>query len=83
MVDGGNAVDAAIATLFCIGVINSQSAGLGGGFFMTIYDAKNRTAHVLDARETAPLAATEDMFKGNATTSQRGLPHDKKILVNK
>ena len=72
MKDGGNAMDAAIATLFCIGVVNPQSAGIGGGFLMTIYDSKTGTARCLDARETAPDAATQDMFNGNATLSQTG-----------
>uniref|UniRef100_A0A0P6D9U5 Gamma-glutamyltranspeptidase 1 n=1 Tax=Daphnia magna TaxID=35525 RepID=A0A0P6D9U5_9CRUS len=72
LADGGNAVDAAIATIFCIGAVNPQSAGIGGGFHMTLYDPVKRQARCLDAREVAPLAATEDMFKGNSSISQRG-----------
>ncbi|TGZ54829.1 Gamma-glutamyltranspeptidase 1 [Temnothorax longispinosus] len=46
--------------------------GLGGGFLMTIWDAKSKTADYLDARETAPMAATEDMFDGNAKLAMYG-----------
>lgn len=69
---GGNAVDAAIAALFCIGVMDSHSAGLGGGHFMTIYNSTTQECTVIDAREIAPLAATEDMFKGRWNESQTG-----------
>jgi len=76
LLEGGNAVDAAIATLFCEGVACPQSMGLGGGFVMTIYNKTTGEVHTINAREHAPLAATEDMFNGNSTLSQKG------ILIN-
>ncbi|KAF7389349.1 hypothetical protein HZH66_010486 [Vespula vulgaris] len=68
----GSAVDAAIATLLCEGVASLHSMGLGGGFLMTIWDAENGTANYLDARETAPAAAEENMFNGDAYLSMYG-----------
>ena len=65
-------MDAAIATVFCVGIANPHSTGIGGGSVMTIYDFKTRSARSLMAREVAPLAATENMFNGNSTLSQRG-----------
>jgi len=72
MMKGGNAVDAAVATLFCIGVMDTQSAGLGGGHFMTIYNATTKRCHVVDAREQAPLAASENMYKDHWNKSKFG-----------
>ncbi|CAH1135622.1 unnamed protein product [Ceutorhynchus assimilis] len=69
---GGSAADAAIATLFCEGVSMPQSMGLGGGFLMTIYERETGTVTTLNARETAPSGATQDMFGDNATLSQYG-----------
>ncbi|VDM64521.1 unnamed protein product [Angiostrongylus costaricensis] len=40
LIDGGNAVESMIATLLCIGVVNPQSSGLGGGFIMTLFNAE-------------------------------------------
>lgn len=58
---GGNAVDAAIAAILCIGVINMVSSGIGGGGFMVI-KPPNDTAYTINFRETAPSAANETMF---------------------
>lgn len=56
---GGSAVDAAITSQLCVGLVNAQSSGLGGGFFMVISDADSGTTAYLDARESAPLAAND------------------------
>ncbi|XP_054274765.1 scoloptoxin SSD14-like [Macrosteles quadrilineatus] len=68
----GSAVDAAVAALFCNGVFNMQSMGLGGGFMMTVYKRETKTAHALVARETAPGFATKDMFARKRLLSEDG-----------
>lgn len=60
--EGGNAIDAAIATAAVINVTNPFSAGIGGGGFMVIYLADEDRVVTIDSRETAPAAATPDMF---------------------
>ncbi|MEW2296479.1 gamma-glutamyltransferase [Streptomyces sp. NPDC006743] len=59
---GGNAVDAAVATAAALGVTEPYSAGIGGGGYFVYYDARSRTVHTIDGRETAPLSADEDLF---------------------
>ncbi|XP_043254168.1 scoloptoxin SSD14-like isoform X2 [Colletes gigas] len=60
----GSAVDAAIASMICNGLVNMQSMGIGGGFFMTIYDRTAGRAYTLIARDRAPLAANATMYDG-------------------
>jgi gamma-glutamyltranspeptidase / glutathione hydrolase len=59
---GGNAVDAAVAAAATLGVTEPFSAGIGGGGFFVFRDGSSGEVHTIDGRETAPAAATEDLF---------------------
>lgn len=63
--DGGNAVDAAVATAAALGVTDPFSAGIGGGGFLVYYDARTGQVHTLDGRETAPATADQNLFLEN------------------
>lgn len=65
--EGGNAVDAAVATGFALAVVHPLAGNLGGGGFLLLRTHDGRTTFI-DYREKAPLAATEAMYqdaKGN------------------
>ena len=59
---GGSAVDAAIAAQMVLNLVEPQSSGIGGGGFLLHYEAGSGRILAFDGRETAPSAATADMF---------------------
>lgn len=64
---GGNAVDAAVATMLALNVVEPNASGIGGGGFMTIRFAKTGEVVALDYREVAPHSATKDMYASEAS----------------
>ena len=68
----GTAVDSAVAAMFCIGVYNTHSAGIGGGGFMVVYKKSTKFVEVIDFREEAPGKANRTMYVGEAMSSRNG-----------
>ena len=62
---GGDAVDAAIAAMAVLGLVEPQSAGVGGGGFLLYYDHRSSDVTAFDGREAAPAGATPQYFFGD------------------
>ena len=60
---GGTAADAMVAVQAVLGLVEPQSSGLGGGAFLVWYNGATGEMTTLDGRETAPLAATPQLFQ--------------------
>jgi gamma-glutamyltranspeptidase/glutathione hydrolase len=73
--DGGNAIDAAVAAMLTLGVVDGHNSGIGGGCFILVRTKDGQTV-AIDARETAPALATRDMYlvdgKADPNLSQTG-----------
>ncbi|KAK1776693.1 gamma-glutamyltranspeptidase [Copromyces sp. CBS 386.78] len=68
---GGSAADAMVATTLCVGTIGMYHSGIGGGGFMLVRDPDGNYETV-DYRETAPAAATQDMYNDDPNASVIG-----------
>ncbi|XP_022851324.1 glutathione hydrolase 1-like isoform X1 [Olea europaea var. sylvestris] len=71
LLEGGHAVDAAVAAALCLGVVSPASSGIGGGAFMLVRSADG-VAKAFDMRESAPQKAFEDMYSGNVALKEGG-----------
>ncbi|KUI63529.1 Gamma-glutamyltranspeptidase 1 [Cytospora mali] len=68
---GGNAIDALVGTVFCVGTIGMYHSGIGGGGFMLVRDTDGGFEFI-DFRETAPAAYFEDMYVNDTDLSLYG-----------
>lgn len=66
LAQGGNAIDAAIATQLVLNVVEPHSSGIGGGGFLLFYDKKSGKTIYFNGRETAPAKAHSRMFLNKA-----------------
>lgn len=78
LAQGGNAIDAAVAVAFAMGVCEPNASGIGGGGFMLLRDGKTGKSVFLDFRETAPKKAAPDMFTPKAPGSNEDI-HDRNM----
>jgi len=68
---GGSAIDAAIAVQLALTLVEPQSSGIGGGAFILHWDDKKQKLTTFDGRETAPKAATAELFLSKQGTPVR------------
>jgi len=78
--NGGNAIDASIATAFALAVTLPSAGNIGGGGFL-VYRGEDGTETTFNFREKAPLAATETMYLGDDGKIKDNANHDGLLAV--
>jgi gamma-glutamyltranspeptidase/glutathione hydrolase len=75
LMNGGNAIDAAVATAAVLGVVEPMSLGIGGDAFVLFYSAQAKTIKALDASGRSPYAASLEFCRKNGFKEmpQRGI----------
>ena len=69
---GGNAIDAGVATVFAASVVEISHFGFGGEVPTMIYDAKTKQVYVINGQGSAPKAATPELFKAKGKVDSNG-----------
>jgi gamma-glutamyltranspeptidase len=72
MLQGGNAMDAAVAITLCLGVVSPGSSGIGGGCYILTHNGTTKENQFIDSREYAPSGATFDMYVKNSKLAVDG-----------
>ncbi len=65
-------MDVAVAALFCLGTVQFESTGIGGGGFLQFYERKTKKMHVFDFRETLPAKNNEKVYDDDKKKSETG-----------
>ena len=73
MMEGGNAVDGAIATAAALGIVDPANSGVGGDGFIMIYWAESNSVTCVNATGPAPYAATRDLYLKDGGIPMRGI----------